>query len=272
MNAAFALLLYPGLLLTLGLALLHTTLTSGRLRLRLSVAGAAWRSAEGLLNATSMVLAGLSLTLLPWPLHPIAPETGVWVWAWAVLEAAFLLPLLSGLLIGAPLVARAASREAQMGVAGRALLWLALGVGLLLYDNWSPVALPAHVLAALAAILAFPAAIGWGPFAAETSITPGGTEHGLDSATTTLAYAARVVRTTALLAASLVALLPWEVLPAWVGLPLLLAVFAAVSVVLRRLTGKLPRLPLPDALRLCWWRALPLGVAAVIYLAVIDRL
>ncbi len=265
-----ALLIYPGLLSALGLSLLYTVVTVGRPALHWRAIGAAGRSVEGGMYALSIVLAGCGLALLPWPLHPLAPEAGVWLWAWALFEGAFLLPLLPGLLVGTPTVVRAAGREAQIGVAGRALLWLVLAIGLLFPFEGRLLTLPAYLLIIAAATFAFPAAVGWGPFAAETTITPGGTAHGLDRHTAILAATASTIRTAALLAASLVALLPRTLVPPWAELFLLAVVFVLVSLLFRRLTGLLPRQALPDALRICWWRVLPPALTAGVYLAIIS--
>ncbi len=114
-NLALSLLFYPGLALALILALVFGWLTEGRVRLGW-LRGAAWGSLDGLLSLASILLAALTLALLPWPLHPAAG----WAWAgrpaalWAAIEGAFLLPLLAGLLAPAALGERAASREAQM--------------------------------------------------------------------------------------------------------------------------------------------------------------
>src|SRR5439155_23621929 len=123
---------YPGLALAIVLALLFGWLAQGRAPLgRLRLQGL---SADGLASAASIVLAALALALLPWPLHPAAG----WSWLasrsplalWAALEGAFLVPLAPGLLRPSPLGARAASREGQMGVAGRFVIWMAIGTAL----------------------------------------------------------------------------------------------------------------------------------------------
>jgi hypothetical protein len=246
-------------------------------RLRNGVTSPAAWSSEGIVTVASVLLAGGGLALLPWPLHPVPLDRTAWLWAWAALEAAFLLPLLPGLFAGAPVVVRAAIRAAQIGVLSRALLWLALAVGLLLHTEWQVFAanghspLIAHLLALIAATFAFPGAIGWGPFAPETSIASDGVNQGLSRAMIDFAQAAHTVRMAALLAASLVALLPLALLPAWAGVLLVLATFCGVCWLLQWQTGRYPRLTLPDALRLCMWRALPPGLAAVIYMGLLFQ-
>jgi hypothetical protein len=198
------------------------------------------------------------------------------MWSWGAFEAAFLLPLLPALRASNPLIARAALRAAQIGVLGRALLWLALASSLLLLNDWAawgPAAqspLLVHVLALLAAAFAYPCATGWGAYAPEPSLTPAGTEQGLEPATADLARAARDVRSGALLAASLLALLPVVLLPSGLGLLMVLLLFWATCTLLQRLTGRSPRMTLQAALRNCLWRALPLGAAAAIYLGIIT--
>jgi hypothetical protein len=162
-----------------------------------------------------------------------------------------------------------------MGVTGRALLWAALAVGLLLHNDWQLVGINghspalAHGLAILAAVFAFPLAIGWGAYGAEISLTPDGVDNGLDQSTRELAQFARTVCSAALLAATLLALLPVGLLAAPAALLLWLSVFIAVSTPLKLLSGRYPRHTLPGALQRCMWRALPAGVAAVIYLGLV---
>jgi hypothetical protein len=246
----------------------------------LAALGAALRQPAGwnierVLSFVSIVLAGVGLVLLPWPLHPFGASPLLWLWSWGAFEAAFLLPLLPALRADNPLVARAALRAAQIGTLGRALLWLALATSLMLLGDWalwdaqtgSP--LLVHALALLAASFAFPCATGWGSYAPEPSLTPAGTEQGLDPTTTNLVYAASDIRSGALLAASLLALLPVVLLPTGLGLLMVLLLFGATCILLQRLTERTPRMTLHAALRNCLWRALPLGAAAAIYLGVI---
>ena len=42
-----------------------------------------------------------------------------------------------------------------------------------------------------------------------------------------------------------------------------------IALLLSQLAGLLPRLTLPAALRWCWWRALPLGLAGLVYLMLV---
>jgi hypothetical protein len=277
-----ALFAYPGLLLAVALGVVYAVTAVGRPSgSTVQAFGAALRNPAGWsveqgMSLVSVLLAGVGLALLPWPLHPFGPDPLLWMWSWGAFEAAFLLPLLPALRAANPLIARAALRAAQIGVLGRALLWLALGSSLLLLNDWAawgPAAqspLLVHALALLAAAFAYPCATGWGAYAPEPSLTPAGTEQGLDLPTADLAHAARDVRSGALLAASLLALLPVVLLPSGLGLLLLLLLFWATCILLRRLTGRSPRMTLQAALRNCLWRALPLGAAAAIYLGIIT--
>lgn len=276
-DLATALLLYPGLLFTLGVGLLYAALTQGprhlALLLRSAANPAAWFSAEGVINLVCIGLAGSGLLFLPWPLHPLPPAgAGTWLLAWGGLEGAFLVALLPGLLAGAPHVVRATIREAQIGAAGRLPLWLTLFSGLLLqHSAGTPSTAPylvalAYGLIALTLFFALPAAVGWGTFAAETNVTPGGTEQGLGHAAAAIAHIARATRTAALLAASLLAVLPLASRGLNLGdrgsLLLVVGAWLAASALLGKLATKKPRTPMPDVLVACWWRALPLAIAA----------
>jgi hypothetical protein len=278
-----AFLLYPGLLFLLLLTVLFAALSApGRWQaefaaLRQVVTHPGTWSLEQFANLASIVLAAGGLALLPWPWNPAAPSPVAWLWAWGALEAAFLLALLPGLLASNPPVVRAAIRAAQIGLVGRATLWLALTASLLIHAEWqllgptghSP--LLVHVLALASAVLAFPIAVGRAGYAEEVSLTPGGVQQGLDTTTIELAGAAQTVRTAALLAASLVALLPVSsvLLPPPLGVALVLAGVVAGAQVLKWLDGRWPRLTLPTALRHCLLRALPLGAAAAVFLGLI---
>ncbi|MCU0493607.1 MAG: hypothetical protein MUD01_18625 [Chloroflexaceae bacterium] len=269
-QTAIAILLYPGLLLALGLGVAYGLFVEGRLRQPFSALASLFRRADGVLALCSMLLAGLALSLLPWPMHPVPPGPTSWVWAWAALEGAFLLPLLPALFSGHAALGRAAMREAQLGGLSRALLWLALATSLLVHADWQPMMLPTHVLAMLAALVGLPIALGWGPFGPERGLTPGGVLLGLDHGLQPLVQFGRLVSRGALLATALVALLPVAVVQPTVALLLLAAVFAVAGALLRLLQHTWPRLPLPAALQVCWTRALPLGLAALVAMLLVG--
>ncbi len=263
-----AALLYPGLVTALAVGLVYGLILRGRAALTLGLGAAGSR--EGLAALGGTLLAGLGLATLPWPLHP-AGGVGAWVCGWAAFELAFLLPLLPALLAGSPPVVRAALRTAQLGTLARALLWAALSGALALHDRWTGAAMAMHVLALAAALVAFPAAVGWGPFGTEERVTPGGTAAGLAPAGIALDTWSRDVRSGALLLAVLVAGLPVGVLPPAIGLALVGVGCALGAVGLRSFTGRLPRLTLPDALHFCLVWPTALTLAATLMLALAAR-
>ncbi|EFO79387.1 hypothetical protein OSCT_2735 [Oscillochloris trichoides DG-6] len=261
-------LVYPGLLLALVLGVIYRRLlgaTAGSVRL-----AEALRSREGAACLVGLLAAGVGVAGLPWPYHP-AQATHAWVWSWAALEVAFLVPLAPALATGVPKVVRSAARRAQIGVLGRAFLWLALGSALTIHDTWSMAALPAHLLALGAVVVAFPIAVGWGPFDDEISLGGAGLEAGLPPELRHLSTLARDVATAALLAITLVAVLPTGIVPPWLALIQILAAFIVVSLILRRMAGRLPRLPLLTSLRIGWAYAAPLAGAACAALLLVPR-
>ncbi len=269
MNILFALLVYPGLLLTLILAVIFRTVAERQFRRR--AAGHLVVSGQLLLGVVSIMLMAFGLALLPWPLHPAAdwPWLGRLALLWVVIESAFLLPLLPGLRSAAPLVVRAASREAQLGVAGRAIIWLAMGLALANGGAWSLLDLPGRAGLLLAGLLALPAAVGVGPFGAERNLNLTGMAQGLDDATAALLRFAHSTRAAGLLAALIVASLRTVPTQPLFALLIMLALFVVMLLLLWQ-TAALPRLTLPTALRWCWWRALPLAVIAFVYLGLIG--
>jgi hypothetical protein len=276
LETVLAILLYPGLGLAIGLALLFGWLTQGRAFFGQVRVVAFWKSLDGLAGMASIVFATVALTLLPWPLHLAGHLWGGRpLVLWAAIEGAFLAPVLPALLAPSPLAARAASREAQLGVAGRFVIWIALGTALWAGADWSWAALPGRALIGLAGLLALPLAIGAGPFEAERSMSAAGAEEGLDVATAGLVRFARTFRSAVLLAVLIVASLPsvepWgaatQIRPVF-ALLIGAAVFVVVALLLRQLAAALPRLTLPAALHWCWWRALPLAIAGLVYLII----
>jgi hypothetical protein len=261
-----ALLIYPGVGLCAALTLLVGVLIGERATFRGLRPARGWRSFDGIAALSSMLLAALALALAPWPLHPAAgsaPVGNPWLLLLAI-EGAFLIPALAGLLAPSAQAARAAMREAQIGVAGRVVLWLAIGAGLWQAAEWSGSAPVGRALIAIALVLALPAAIGHGPFGAERSLNAAGAEDGLDGATADLLRLARLVRGVALMAIAIIAMLP-PVAPI-VALPLFTGLLILAGYGLRR-AAALPRLTLPAAVRWCWWPALPLAIAGALWLA-----
>jgi hypothetical protein len=284
LNIVVSILLYPGLALALVLALLLAFLTERRIPLERLPGAQVVRNPGGLAACASVLLAAIALALLPWPYHPALGWSlvGQPIAFWCALEGAFLLAQLPALLAPAPLAARAAARELQMNAAGRCVFWLAVGCLFWGGAGWSLAVLPGRLLAGLAGLLALPAAIGIGPFGAERSLSAAGAEEGLDEGTAGLVRLARGVRGAASLAALVVASTPLAQEPnvpltlnanvtrlqPGIVLLLIVALFVVIALLLRQVTLAMPRLTLPAALRWCWWRALPLALAGLIYLAV----
>lgn len=264
LGTLIAALLFPGLATALAAGALFGLVANGRVALPGSLAPLGTR--EGLAALGAVLLAALGLVLLPWPLHPTGAGA-TWLWSWAAFELAFLLPLLPALLTGAPALARAAIREAQLGALARAALWAALGAALSLRTSWEGLAMAAHLVAIAAAVAAYPAAIGWGPFGAEEMVSPGGTGAGLPAAALALGRWADETRAGAMLAAALLAILPTGVLPAPLGLALVATGATLAAALLRRFEGRAPRMTLPAALRFCLIWPLPLAAAAALALA-----
>lgn len=268
---ALAALVFPGLLTALVAGIGYGLIVRGQAGRPAGLG--ALGSREGRATLGGALVAGLGLATLPWPLHPYAAAgSSAWVWAWAAFELAFLLPLLPALLAESPRVVRAAIREAQLGVLARALLWAALGGALALHERWAgAAALGAHVLALAAALAAFPAAIGWGPFGTEERMTPGGMTAGLPAPGGALDAWARDLRAGALLTALLVAALPVGAVPPILALIIVLVGVMIGALLLRSFARRLPRMTLPDSLRFCLVWPTTLTLAATLALALAER-
>lgn len=255
-------LAYPGLVATLALTVLFAVLANERVQVPNAAHVQAVRSTEGIVGLASIAFAIWGITLLPWPLHPapLLPWIDHPIAIWAVLEASFLAPALLGLLSNSPFATRANLREVQMGVAGRCIVWIAIGGALWLPVDWSIASLPGRGLLLLAGLLAMPAAIGYGPFGAERNLSTAGSEEGLDEATSGVLRSARAVRGSVLLLALIVASLAWSPVPPWIILMLTLAIFIVATLLIRQVSLVLPRLTLPGALHWCWWRVMPIAL------------
>jgi hypothetical protein len=254
-----ALIVYPGLLWTLLLSILIAL--PSRIRLPTPRLLADIRhSRYGLLALLSIVLAILAAVLTAWPLHPAARSpVGNVLCAWIVLEAAALLPLLPGFASALPLAVRAASREAQLGLAGRSIIWVAVVVASYAGSN-----LPGSLLAFVAGLLALPAATGLGPFGPEQSLEPDRLALGLDEPGVALLPFARLTRATVLLGLLASAAHPLWLFGAPVALVLILILAIGCGFILRWAT-MIPRLTLPAGLSWCWWQTLPLALAGLVY-------
>lgn len=270
-----AALLYPGMLTTM----LLTLAVIGITQLRAPGGGlsrgflAALQGKTSLNLALAALLALIAPAFLPWAGSPLAtPRLGQLWLAWALLETSFILALMPGLQSLAASSVRAAMREAQLSSAGRIVLWLALGVALWTGDNWQWNIVPARVLALIAAAMALPVALGWGSFAHDWSLTPGGPEAELNRASAELAQWGRAIRATVLLT-----LIPLLGFPITAGLhwslhvALTIATTLALAGVGRYINGSTVRQPLNESLRWCYTRALPLALLSGIVLVAMQR-
>ena len=234
--------------------------------------GTATRHVEGITSLISIALAVVALVLVPWPGLWSAEQLqtdGLWIVLWAALEGAFLIPLLPGVLSGAPAVVRSTMRDGQIGAAGRALAWLAAGAGLAL-GGLSWMTLPAYALALVALLVALPIAIGWGPFGAVPGHVRSAAEQAIDAAAVALVHRARATRSLVLIVVMLALVLPLGSVPTVAAWALLLGMLLLILFMLRRQRGIWPRQTLPAALRFAWGRALPLAVAAIIYVIILS--
>jgi hypothetical protein len=278
-----ALLLYPGLASAIALALLLAWLTERRLAFGRVPGPRVLGSFDGAAAVASILLSALALALMPWPYHPAAgwSPIGNPIALWCAIEGAFLVAQLPSLLGPSALSARAANRELQVSLAGRCVVWLAIGGVLWGGVGWSLAALPGRLLLGLAGLLAVPAAIGSGPFGAERSLSAAGAEEGLDEGAASLVRLARLVRGAALLAALVVASAPQTagavLAPAlfagarvpvqpWIVLLLIVALFLVIVLLLRQVSSVMPRMTLPAALQWCWQRALPIALVGLGFL------
>jgi hypothetical protein len=155
-------------------------------------------------------------------------------------------------------------REAQLGTLARALLWAALTTALLLRQHQGDLIIVAQLLSLIPALIALLPAIGWGPFAVEDLLTPGGVTAGVDDAGVLLDSWSRDLRAGMLLTALLIVGLP---LTAWhPSITLLVTLLGLIiaPLLLRRLEGQWIRMTLPHALRFCLvWTVPPILVAMV---------
>lgn len=261
-------LLYPGLLFVLALGAGTALLLNEHLPPALPTT---W-GREALLAIGSILMSAAAAAVLPWPLHQASTLTlvGNITLIWTLIEAAFWLPTIGTMLSPAPQIARATIRETQISASGRVVVWMAIGVGLAETGGWTMLQSPGRVALAVAALLALPAALQTGPFAAERPIAAADSETGLDRGTTGLVRLARMSRNGVLLGALVIAMVPLERVQGAVGLVLVLAVCAVVLALIRQIAVALPRLTVPHALRWCWWRALPIALIGIVYLALIS--
>jgi hypothetical protein len=265
-----ALLLYPGMATLVVLGVLWGTSVEKRLP---ALAGLRHLgSAEGLLTLISLGLASIALTLAPWPFHPdpqLADLQHVLL-IWALLEGAFVLPLLPTLVHSRSLATWAAWRELQIGVAGRVVVWFAIIAAIWLGGSWTLLAIPGRLVLLIAAVVALPAATGIGVFGPDRALTPDGADDGLPAGLVALLRFGRYLRSAALIALLAVATFALAPFTPTTQALLMVGVLLLLIAVLPRLMTNTPRLTTLSALDWCCQRALPLATLAFVYLAVIS--
>ena len=244
-----ALLLFPGLLTALGLGLVVGLIVGGPSLL--SSLPTDLRSGGQRILGLTIALLAVSSALLPWPGHPAG---GSWLWAWVAIELACLLPLIPIIAGNTPLAARNALREAQIGVIGRAVFWLAIGVGFGLGERFDLLSTLLRLAALLGGLLALPAVVGWGRFAPTAGLS-GPSER-------PLAQFARGLRAAVLIAALALAVLP----PAQplISLAAVLAAIIVIGLLAQRSQDTRPQFTLAKALRYNAWRAGIFGILGVL--------
>jgi hypothetical protein len=265
MVTLFQLAIYPGLLWVsiVALVLIAALGRSARGDQAIRKTWLALRGVGPLPQALSIVLSFVALGLLPWPASPFAPIPNPDLWRlWAFTEASFLVALLPGLISSLPAVSRAAVREAQIGVSGRAGLWIALLVGL----NWQGSTLfelGPLLLGALAALLALPPAASWQPFNAESGLGLGDADAHLLPEDIGVARWARDLRSVLLIALVATTFVSAPQLIWWQQLGLKLWLAVAVALIGRGLRGGAVHRTVGIALRFCWMIVLPLAAIAL---------
>jgi uncharacterized protein YhhL (DUF1145 family) len=208
--------------------------------------------------------------MLPWP-APWAPRRDFDLWlVWGIVEASALASVLPGLLSSSTTSSRAAVREAQLGFSGRLPIWLAAASTLLVRNQaGAPRSIPlasAVVIAALAALLALPAAAGWPPFGTVVlgrGATATSSVDELSDQEAALAGWARRLLSIVWIALLATVFVPLPPLSWWAELLMRLGLIVAIASIARGLSGLAVQRTLPTALRWCWWIVLPLALAAV---------
>ncbi|GIV90976.1 MAG: hypothetical protein KatS3mg055_3494 [Chloroflexus sp.] len=258
-----ALLIYPGGLWAFGLGIGYRVLTTWQLptngQLRFATDRPGWMA------LTTLICVAGGLTGLPWPWHP-SPHAFGWLGAWALLEVAAWLPLWPTLTAGTPRIVRAAMREAQISLLGRALLWGVAAIGFSNDNTLTGAALAGHGLMLVSGLLSLPAAINWGPFGPEPSLGPHGIVEGQSAKMAAAITFARDLVAAALITVVWQAGLPLASLPAWVAAIAIIAGSVVTILSLRWLQGRVPRFSVPVALRFTLGWAGSITLLAVIVL------
>lgn len=267
MDILFAYIVYPGLIPTAVLTVLFGLLVTKR-RPVMPPDGlrTLFLTVDGFAAFLSIVLAVSAMMYMPWPYNAAYTTIAGPLLMWAAMEAAYLIPSLVAQTSPSPLIVRGAARSLQIGLAGRIVIWCAVGALYWSEQNWSISHLPATLLALVAALLAFPAAIGLGMFRNDTALT-GVMTTGLDLSTVAMMQIAADVRATVLIAAITTRLIPEQLISnGYVAMLVIVATTVLCMAILRFLIRNQPFATLAAALRWCWWRALPPAMLALLYL------
>lgn len=267
MDILFAYIIYPGLIPTAILAVLFGLLVTKR-RPVMPPDGlrTLFMTIDGFAALLSILLAISAMMYMPWPHNPAYTTVAGPLLMWAAMEAAYLIPSLVAQTSPSPLIVRGAARSLQIGLAGRIVIWCAVGALYWADQNWSLSHIPAVLLALVAALLAFPAAIGLGMFRNDTALT-GVMTTGLDLSTVAMMQIAADVRATVLIAAITTRLIPEQLVSnGYVAIVAIIAVTVLCMGIMRFLIRNQPFATLSAALRWCWWRALPPAILALLYL------
>lgn len=265
LTSLFQVFVYPGLLWVSAVALLLIA-ALGRSARGTQAIRRTWLALRGqgsLPHALSIILSFMAIALLPWPSTPDVPAPTFDLWRiWAFTEASFLAAALPGLLSSLPAMNRAAVRTAQIGVSGRAALWIALVVGL----GWSGQTiydLLSLLFGALAALLALPIAANWQPFGGESGLGLGDADAHLPAEDIGVARWAHDLRGVLLILLIATVFVQAPQLPWWQQLGLKVWLALAVALLGRGLRGGAVYRTLGSALRYCWMIVLPVAVIAL---------
>lgn len=266
MRWLFAVLIYPGMLTVVVVALLIGRLVGGPASGGLAIRGlrGALRGTASFPHALSAALAWAAIALLPWPALPwqTAASSNLWL-LWCVVELSVLATALAGFSAPSPIVIRSAVRTAQLGLSGRLVMWLATAAVLAVGTPITGVPALAIGCAALAAVLAFPAAAVWAPFGYEP-FGNGGPLPALRPEDAALAAWARRLLTIFWLALFSTVFIPLPALGWWIALPVRLGLLAGLAAIVRGMEGVFANRSLPGALRWCWYLALPCALFAMV--------
>ncbi len=272
--AIFGLLIYPGLLTALLLSLVAGRVLGGPATGGHAVAGLvdAVTGRGPIASALAVLLALLALGRLPWPGLPWQERAALQPWAlWGLVEASAAAAVLPAVMSQEVVASRTAVREAQLGLSGRLPIWIALGATLYVHglaeraSRWP--ADPGLLVAALAVLLALPAAAGWPPFGYAglgQDRQPAVGVAAWDDQEAALARWARRLLSIFWLALAATVFVPLPPLPWWGELLMRLGLIVALASLARGSRGLFANRTLPAGLRWCWWVALPCALASLV--------